>query len=98
MPQDFSVVPSGDMEETAASSASASAPFEWEATSIPARSRTGTDPDLAATAQASAEAELPPATAPGFEPTSLQETHEVAAGAGADPSLVTDVADMSAAF
>src|SRR5205823_6133596 len=100
MPQDFSVVPSTEIEESPAAAAAA-ASYDWEpassAATAPAPPRTGTDPDLPPHTQAAAEAE-PHAVAPGFEPTSLQQTDEVAAGASADPALVTDVAEMSTAF
>ena len=101
MPQDFSVVPSSDVEESPGASAAAAASYDWEppsaAAAPQARPRTGTDPDLPGYTRAAVEAEIP-ATAPGFEPTSLQQSDEVAAGAGADPALVTDVAEMSTAF
>ena len=101
MPQDFSVVPSSEVEESPGASAAAAASYDWEppsaAAAPQARPRTGTDPDLPGYTRAAVEAEIP-ATAPGFEPTSLQQSDEVAAGAGADPALVTDVAEMSTAF
>ena len=101
MPQDFSVVPSSEVEESPGVSAAAAASYDWEppsaAAAPPARPRTGTDPDLPGYTGAPVEAEIP-ATAPGFEPTSLQQSDEVAAGAGGDPALVTDVAEMSTAF
>jgi len=59
------------------------------------------EPPPALPAAAEPAAESTPSyssVAPGFEPTSLQETHEVAAGGGMDPALVTDVAEMSTAF
>src|SRR5207237_2927866 len=101
MPQDFSVVPSSDIEESPGASAAAAASYDWEplsaAAAPPARPRTGTDPDLPGYTRAPMDAEIT-ATAPGFEPTSLQQSDEVAAGAGGDPALVTDVAGMSTAF
>ena len=101
MPQDFSVVPSSEVEESPGASAAAAASYDWEppsaAAAPPARPRAGTDPDLPAYTRAPVEAEIA-ATAPGFEPTSLQQSDEVAAGAGVDPALVTDVAEMSTAF
>src|SRR5437868_3693846 len=101
MPQDFSVVPSSEVEESPGASAAAAASYDWEppsaAAALPARPRAGTDPDLPAYTRAPVEAEIP-ATAPGFEPTSLQQSDEVAASAGVDPALVTDVAEMSTAF
>jgi CheY-like chemotaxis protein len=101
LPQDFSVVPSSEIEESPMASAAAAAAYDWEPSAIAASAlatpRTGTDPDLPAPTPPRTESESP-ATAPGFEPTSLQQTDEVAAGGSADPALVTDVAEMSTAF
>ncbi len=54
------------------------------------------DPNLEATA--AAPVEVDPAAPSGFEPTSAPAVEEHVSHAGQDPALVTDVAEMSAAF